>query len=265
MTANTLRIGIAPVTAAAPDHELGVLDSVWSAPLEHLASDHSHTVSWGHYSVRIEASPLTVTVLENGKIRQQIRFEDLSTNIHFPLDGPIFGLGEGTDTSIGAALEKGSKRAGPPITAHSGRGCRFPGSSVRRAGASLLASRKAISNSRRPKASSAASKPHRRATCFCCWATGPADVLNEYARLTGFPHMPPRWALGYLQSHRTLASREEVLDVLKTFREKKLPCDGVIYLGTGFCPSGWNTGHGSFIFNEKVFPDPPAIIQADSR
>ena len=29
--------------------------------------------------------------------------------------------------------------------------------------------------------------------------------------------------------------------VAKTFREKKLPCDTLIYLGTGFCPSGWNT------------------------
>jgi alpha-glucosidase/alpha-D-xyloside xylohydrolase len=30
----------------------------------------------------------------------------------------------------------------------------------------------------------------------------------------------------------------------------------MIYLGTGFCPSGWNTGHGSFTFNRGVFPDP---------
>jgi len=35
----------------------------------------------------------------------------------------------------------------------------------------------------------------------------------------------------------------------------------VIYLGTGFCPSGWNTGHGSFVFNEAVFPDPEAMIR----
>jgi alpha-glucosidase/alpha-D-xyloside xylohydrolase len=85
-------------------------------------------------------------------------------------------------------------------------------------------------------------------------------VLKEYAHLTGFPHMPPRWALGYMQSHRTLASREEVLSVTETFRDKKLPCDAVIYLGTGFCPSGWNTGHGSFTFNERIFPDPPAML-----
>jgi alpha-glucosidase/alpha-D-xyloside xylohydrolase len=50
------------------------------------------------------------------------------------------------------------------------------------------------------------------------------------------------------------------MDEARTFRDKKLPCDALIYLGTGFCPSGWNTGHGSFTFNENVFPDPKAMI-----
>ncbi len=34
----------------------------------------------------------------------------------------------------------------------------------------------------------------------------------------------------------------------------------MIYLGTGFCPNGWNVRNGSFEWNSKVFPDPPAII-----
>ena len=49
--------------------------------------------------------------------------------------------------------------------------------------------------------------------------------MAEYARLTGHPEMPPLWSLGYQQSHRTLASREEILQEAKTFREKKLPCE----------------------------------------
>ncbi|HEV2424706.1 MAG TPA: TIM-barrel domain-containing protein [Terriglobia bacterium] len=96
---------------------------------------------------------------------------------------------------------------------------------------------------------------------FVMVADRPPGIMKEYARLTGFPHLPPRWALGYQQSHRTLASREEVLGEAKTFREKKLPCDVLIYLGTGFCPSGWNTGHGSFTFNASVFPDPGVMIR----
>lgn len=86
--------------------------------------------------------------------------------------------------------------------------------------------------------------------------------MAEYARLTGLPAMPPLWSLGYQQSHRTLASRDEILSEARTFREKKLPCDTMIYLGTGFCPSGWNTGHGSWEFNPAVFPEPKAEIAA---
>jgi len=86
---------------------------------------------------------------------------------------------------------------------------------------------------------------------FFTTAQDPATIMSEYARLTGLPEMPPLWSLGYQQSHRTLAGREEVLGVAKTFREKKLPCDALIYLGTGFCPSGWNTENGSFVWNSS--------------
>lgn len=88
----------------------------------------------------------------------------------------------------------------------------------------------------------------------------PATIMAEYARLTGHAELPPLWSFGYQQSHRTLASREEIIEEAKTFREKKLPCDTMIYLGTGFCPSGWNTNNGEFSFNKKVFPDPKAIF-----
>src|ERR1700683_1508893 len=88
----------------------------------------------------------------------------------------------------------------------------------------------------------------------------PATIMAEYARLTGHAELPPLWSFGYQQSHRTLASREEVLQEAKTFREKKLPLDALIYLSTGFCPSGWNTNNGEFTFNQKVFPDPKAMF-----
>ena len=95
---------------------------------------------------------------------------------------------------------------------------------------------------------------------FIVATSDPAQIMKEYARLTGHPEMPPLWSLGYQQSHRTLASREEVLSIARTFREKKLPCDALIYLGTGFTPSGWNTANGSFAFNRAVFSEPKAVI-----
>jgi alpha-glucosidase (family GH31 glycosyl hydrolase) len=95
---------------------------------------------------------------------------------------------------------------------------------------------------------------------FVVSSSDPATVMAEYARLTGFAELPALWTFGYQQSHRTLASREEILNEAKMFREKKLPCDTLIYLGTGFCPSGWNTNNGEFGFNTKVMPDPKAMF-----
>jgi alpha-glucosidase/alpha-D-xyloside xylohydrolase len=90
----------------------------------------------------------------------------------------------------------------------------------------------------------------------------PSDAVAEYVRLTGQPVMPPKWALGYFQSHRTLAGPAEPLAIAKTFRDRGLPCDALIYLGTGYCPNGWNTGHGSLTFNPKAFEHPAEDIRA---
>jgi alpha-glucosidase/alpha-D-xyloside xylohydrolase len=95
---------------------------------------------------------------------------------------------------------------------------------------------------------------------FVVASRDPLSVMAEYARITGHPELPPLWSFGYLQSHRTLAGSSEVLSVARTFREKKLPCDALIYLGTGFTPSGWNAQNGSFAFHRGNFPDPKSMI-----
>lgn len=96
---------------------------------------------------------------------------------------------------------------------------------------------------------------------FVALTASPPELMKEYALITGFPPLPPRWTLGYMQSHRTLAGPEEVLMVAETFRAKKLPCDALIYLGTGWCPSGWNQGHGSFEFKPDVFTEPARLLE----
>jgi alpha-glucosidase/alpha-D-xyloside xylohydrolase len=88
----------------------------------------------------------------------------------------------------------------------------------------------------------------------------PARVMAEYASLTGKPELPPLWSFGYLQSHRTLAGPEEIRWVARTLREKRLPCDALIYLGTDFTPSGWNTHNGEFTWHPTNFPDPTAMV-----
>lgn len=90
----------------------------------------------------------------------------------------------------------------------------------------------------------------------------PPEALSAYTSFTGNTPMPPKWALGYIQSHRNLAGPEEVLRVARTFREKNLPVDALIYLGTGFTPDGWNTGHGGFTFNPETFPRPQTMLDS---
>jgi alpha-glucosidase len=90
----------------------------------------------------------------------------------------------------------------------------------------------------------------------------PRVIMREYARITGLPEMPALWGFGYLQSSRTLAGPGEVMGVARTMREKKLPCDALIYLGTGFCPSGWNTRNGDFTWNSANFPSPKQQVAA---
>jgi alpha-glucosidase len=95
---------------------------------------------------------------------------------------------------------------------------------------------------------------------FVITSRDPLVIMREYARLTGLAEMPPLWAFGYMQSHRTLGGPDEILGVARTFREKKLPCDTLIYLGTEFAPSGWNTRNGEFTWHPTNFPDPKKML-----
>lgn len=263
VTENTLRISISPTNDPPRLWELGVVERKLSAPLAPPGPAHAQTIAWGKYTLHVSDAPLRITAMEGGQTRQEIRFDPYSTDVRFDLKGPAFGLGEGvhpfdrrgtTDAMSNGQhspdLETfGARLPIPWVFSPSGRWGVFVGL---------------------PQGSFAFSQTEARfrgaeatstRNVFLLLGDTPADVLHEYANLSGFPHLPPRWAFGFQQSHRTIASEEEILNIAQTFRSKKLPCDALIYLGTGFCPSGWNTDHGSFTFNEKVFPDPKATIQ----
>jgi alpha-glucosidase/alpha-D-xyloside xylohydrolase len=96
----------------------------------------------------------------------------------------------------------------------------------------------------------------------------PAVLMKDISVITGPAVMPPKWSLGYMQSHRelrdkNLSSEKLLLNVVDTFRDKRIPLDAVIYLGTGFTPTGWNTRQPSFTFNPRVFERDPKIVLDD--
>jgi alpha-glucosidase/alpha-D-xyloside xylohydrolase len=94
-------------------------------------------------------------------------------------------------------------------------------------------------------------------------AHDPAKAMKDFSVITGPAAMPPLWALGYMQSHRTLEDDSQMLGIVETFRKKRIPLDAVIYLGTGFIPRGWNTRQPSFEFNPEVFKRDPEAVIAD--
>ncbi|BCU79715.1 TIM-barrel domain-containing protein [Luteolibacter sp. LG18] len=94
-------------------------------------------------------------------------------------------------------------------------------------------------------------------------ARQPAVFMKDLAAISGPAVLPPKWALGYMQSHRTLEDDVAMLQIVDTFREKHIPMDAVIYLGTGFTPRGWNKPQPSFEFNPEVFKHDPATVLSD--
>jgi alpha-glucosidase (family GH31 glycosyl hydrolase) len=94
-------------------------------------------------------------------------------------------------------------------------------------------------------------------------AHDPAQAMKDFSVITGPAVLPPIWALGYMQSHRTLEDEAQILGIVETFRKKNIPLDAVIYLGTGFSPKGWNTRQPSFDFHPDVFKRDPKAVLAD--
>jgi alpha-glucosidase len=214
----------------------------------------------GKLRLAIKAQPLTVTVRRDGKLVQELVFDDAaSTNagVAFRTEAPVLGMGEGAqqfdrrgalypmEPSWGGWNRPvlGSVVPSPLLIGTDGWAMfahRPEGQFDLRDGRGRFIPRQDAQGS-------------ASLDLFVINVAEPAEALTEYVRLTGQPAMPPKWALGYFQSHRTLAGPEEPVEIARTFREKQLPCDALIYLGTGYCTNGWNMGHGSLEFNTNAF------------
>ncbi|HWE40697.1 MAG TPA: TIM-barrel domain-containing protein [Isosphaeraceae bacterium] len=243
-----------------------LVDRDWGEPALRMTTlDGPGTVALGTSKVTVSTDPPTIRVeAADGRLVQRLAIGVDDGSATFRLgEGPVLGLGEGGPQfdRRGAVDRMRSGQGGYRLRTHGGRvpvpwlvGTSGWGLFVHRPYGTFDLTGDA---GRFAPAAAATALP---LDLFVVTAREPARILAEYVRLTGLPELPPLWAFGYQQSHRTLASRDEVIAEAKTFREKQLPCDTLIYLGTGFCPSGWNKGHGSFEFNESVFPDPKAVL-----
>jgi alpha-glucosidase len=81
-----------------------------------------------------------------------------------------------------------------------------------------------------------------------------ARIIENYTWLTGRMPMPPLWGLGYQQSRWSYFPDSEVLNVARTFREKKIPID-VIYLDIHYMDA-----YKVFTWHPQRFSKPKAMI-----
>ena len=81
----------------------------------------------------------------------------------------------------------------------------------------------------------------------------PEEIYSAYARATGRTPIPPKSAFGLIQSKARYETQQEVLDVAKTYREKKYPLD--IMVVDWFY---W-TRMGQMDFNPAEYPDPDGL------
>ena len=219
----------------------------------------------GRLSIKLSFDPLTVQVdTIEGRPVQLLRIDAATGSMSFQLgDKPVLGLGEGGPQfdRRGAVDRMRSGQGGYRLRTHGGR-VPIPWLIGTGGWAMFIHQPYGILDltGKEGRFDPAPVTPPLPLDVFVIGAGEPSQIMAELAELTGKPELPPLWTLGYQQSHRTLAGREEVLGIAKTFREKKLPCDALIYLGTGFTPSGWNTANGSFAFNPSVFQDPKGML-----
>jgi alpha-glucosidase (family GH31 glycosyl hydrolase) len=89
---------------------------------------------------------------------------------------------------------------------------------------------------------------------YVCFGPDMARLQRTYYELTGYPPMPPRWVLGFLQSRYGYRNRRELEAVARTFRDKKLPCDALIL------DVYWFREMGDLAFDFLDWPAAPEMI-----
>lgn len=263
----TLRISLIQAGMEGPDPvplDGALLESGW-APEATVSLPASQRLPLGSSALVIERDPLRVGVInEDGAAVQAFEIDPETGGVLFSIgESPLLGMGQGGPQfdRRGAAHSMRSGQGGYKLHTHGGV---VPIQwLVSTEGWGLYIHQPLGTfdlQGERGRFDPPEGSPGFPLDIFLVVSDDPVEILEEWARLTGKPEMPPLWAFGYQQSHRTLAGPEEIRGVARTFREEGLPCDTLIYLGTGFTPSGWNTDNGEFSWNPSNFPDPEGML-----
>lgn len=84
------------------------------------------------------------------------------------------------------------------------------------------------------------------------------EVIGSFRQLAGKAAMLPRWAFGYIQSQERYENAQEILDTVRTFRERGIGLDGIVLDWMSWKGNLW----GQKTFDEARFPNPGGMIDA---
>jgi alpha-glucosidase len=82
-----------------------------------------------------------------------------------------------------------------------------------------------------------------------------SKILNHYSFLTGMMEIPPLWSIGYQQCRYSYYPDKEVLNLARTFRDKDIPADTIVF------DIHYMDKYKIFTWNKKDFSDPEQLIK----
>src|ERR1035441_1783014 len=92
-----------------------------------------------------------------------------------------------------------------------------------------------------------------RVSFFVIAGANTDEIYQGYRQLTGVTHLLPKSAYGYIQSKAIYPTQDQILDVAKEYRQKKLPLDVLVVDFLNM------TKQGELDLDPKRWPDPAAM------
>ncbi|HCZ35261.1 MAG TPA: glycoside hydrolase family 31, partial [Cytophagales bacterium] len=91
-------------------------------------------------------------------------------------------------------------------------------------------------------------------TYYLIHAATVSEIIKHYTFLTGRMELPPVWSIGYQQCRYSYYPDKEVMTVAKTFRDKDIPADAIVF------DIHYMDKYKIFTWDGKNFSDPKVLI-----
>lgn len=271
VSAKTLRVSLLPAAESVRDvfSAYDLADRDWGeASTATVGCEASPQFQFGEFGVKVSYSPIRLEITYRGKPLQVLDICEKTGTVSFPTgSGPLFGLGHGYKTRMERRGNNYDLRVNGQVRGIiDNYSATSPTPYVISTEGWALFFHQPWKGAIDLSGTEGKFKKYPAAYCdiFVVACEEPLDAPREYYSFTGLPPMPPKYAFGFQQSYRTLIynGKNYVLETARWMREHKIPCDVLVYLGTGYCENGWNTYNGNFEFHPDVFPEPEKTMQA---